>query len=55
MLVLVEIGVFMLMVDLLLTSFHILSHGYLLVISLWSLGMIHSCLASLGIMMSIIA
>jgi hypothetical protein len=55
MLVLVEIGVFMLMVDLLLTSFHILSHGYLLVISLWSLVMIHSCLASLGIMMSIIA
>jgi hypothetical protein len=40
MLVLVEIGVFMLMMNLLsmlFTSFHILAHGYLLVISLWSL------------------
>jgi hypothetical protein len=40
MLVLVEIGVLMLMVDLLnllFTSFHILALGYLLVISLWSL------------------
>jgi hypothetical protein len=39
MLVLVEIGVIMVMVDLLnllFTSFHILAHGYLLVISLWS-------------------
>jgi hypothetical protein len=38
--ILVEIGVFMLVVDLLnllFTSFHILAHGYLLVISLWSL------------------
>jgi hypothetical protein len=40
MLVLVEIGVLMLMLNvlnLLFTSFHILAHGYLLVISLWSL------------------
>jgi hypothetical protein len=40
MLVLIEIGVLMLMVDLLnllFTSFHILAHDYLLVISLWSL------------------
>jgi hypothetical protein len=40
MLILVEIGVFMLVVDLLnllFTSFHILACGYLLVISLWSL------------------
>jgi hypothetical protein len=40
MLVLVEIGVFMLMVNLLsmlFTLFHILAHGYLLVISLWFL------------------
>jgi hypothetical protein len=40
MLVLVEIGVLMLMVDLLnllFISFHILALGYLLVISLWSL------------------
>jgi hypothetical protein len=38
--ILVEIGVFMSMVDLLnllFTSFHILVHGYLFVISLWSL------------------
>jgi hypothetical protein len=57
MLALVEIGVLMLMVDLLnllFTSFHILSHGYLLVISLWSLVRIHSSFASLGIMISII-
>jgi hypothetical protein len=40
MLVLVEIEVFMLVVDLLnllFTSFHILAYVYLLVISLWSL------------------
>jgi hypothetical protein len=40
MLVLVEIGVLMLMVDLLnllFTSLHILAHGFLLVSSLWSL------------------
>jgi hypothetical protein len=40
MLVLVEIGVFMLVVDLLkllFTSFHIVAHGYLLVVSIWSL------------------
>jgi hypothetical protein len=40
MLVLIEIGVLMLMVDLLnflFTSFHILAHGYLLVVSVWSL------------------
>jgi hypothetical protein len=58
MLVLIEIGVLMLMVDLLnliFTSFHILAHGYLLVIYLWSLVRLHSCLASLDIMMSIIA
>jgi hypothetical protein len=39
MLVSVEIGVLMLMVDLLnllFTSCYILAHGYLLVISLWS-------------------
>jgi hypothetical protein len=44
MLVLVEIGVLILMVDLLnflYTSFHILAHSYLLVISLWSLVRIH--------------
>jgi hypothetical protein len=38
MLALVEIGVLMLVVDLLnllFTSLHILAHGYLLVISLW--------------------
>jgi hypothetical protein len=43
-LVLIEIGVLMLMVDLLMvgmlnllfTSFHILAHEYFLVISLWS-------------------
>jgi hypothetical protein len=57
MLVLVEIRELMLMVDflsLLFTSFHILAHGYLLVISLGSLVRIHYCLVSLGIMMSII-
>jgi hypothetical protein len=51
--VLVQIGVFMLVVNLfklLFTSFHILAHGYLLVISLWSLVRIHSYFASLGIM-----
>jgi hypothetical protein len=40
MLILIEIEILMLMVDLLnllFTSFHILAHGYLLVISLWSL------------------
>jgi hypothetical protein len=40
MLVLVEIGVFMLVVTCLtclFTSFHILAHGYLLVVSVWSL------------------
>jgi hypothetical protein len=53
MIILVEIGVFMLLVDflnLLFTSFHILTHDYLLVISLWSLVRIHSCFASLDIM-----
>jgi hypothetical protein len=58
MLVLVEIGVLMLMVDLLnliFTSFHILAHDYLVVIYLWSLVRLHSCLASLDIIMSIIA
>jgi hypothetical protein len=52
MLVLVEIGVLMLLVTCLtclFTSVHILAHVYLLVISLWSLVMIHSCFASLGI------
>jgi hypothetical protein len=47
MLILIEIEVLLLMVDLLnllFTSCHILAHGYLLVISLWSL-----CFASLGI------
>jgi hypothetical protein len=51
--VLVEIGVFMLVVDLLnllFTSFHILPHDYLLVIFLCSLVRTHSCFASLGIM-----
>jgi hypothetical protein len=45
MLVLVEIGVLMLVVDLLnllFTLFHILAYDYLLVISLWSLVRIHS-------------
>jgi hypothetical protein len=41
--VLVEIWVLMLMVDLLFTSLHILAHGYLLVISLWSLVRINTC------------
>jgi hypothetical protein len=53
MLVLVEIEVFMVVVELLnllFTSFHILAHGYLLVISLWSLVRSHSCFAYLGIM-----
>jgi hypothetical protein len=53
MLVLVEIGVFMLVVDLLnlvFTSFHILAHVYMLAISLWSLVQIHSCFTSLGIL-----
>jgi hypothetical protein len=53
MLVLIDIGVLMLTVDLLnllFTSFHIFAHGYLLVISLWSLVRIHSCFAILGIM-----
>jgi hypothetical protein len=52
-LVLVKIGVLMLMVNLLnflFTSFHILAHDYLLVISLCSLVRIHSCFVSLGIM-----
>jgi hypothetical protein len=51
MLVLVEIGVLILMVDLLnllFTSFHILAHGFLLVISLWPLTMIHSYFTGLG-------
>jgi hypothetical protein len=34
----------------LFTLVHILPHGYLLVISLWSLVRIHSCFANLGIM-----
>jgi hypothetical protein len=43
------------LLNLLFTLFHILAHGYLLVISLWSLVWIHSCFASLDIMLSIIA
>jgi hypothetical protein len=46
MLVLVEIGVLMLMVNLLnllFTSFHILTHGYILDILLWSLVRINDC------------
>jgi hypothetical protein len=38
------------LLNLLFTSFHILTHGYLLAISLWSLVRIHSCFACLGIM-----
>jgi hypothetical protein len=55
MLVLVEIGVFMLVVDLLnllFTSYYILAHDYLLAISLWSFVRIHSCFASPGIMVA---
>jgi hypothetical protein len=53
MLVLVEIGVLMFMVNLvnlLFTSCHIIAYGYLLVISLWSFVRFHSCFACLGIM-----
>jgi hypothetical protein len=39
----------------LFTSYHILAHGYLLVILYWSLMRIHSCFASLGAMICIIA
>jgi hypothetical protein len=51
MLILVEIGVFILVVDLLnllFTSFHILAHDYLLFISIWSIMRFHSFFVSLG-------
>jgi hypothetical protein len=46
MLILIEIGIFMLVVDLLnllFTLFHILAHGYMLVISFWFLVRINTC------------
>jgi hypothetical protein len=52
--VLVEVGDFMLVVNLLnflFTSFHNLAHGYLLVISLWSLCVDSVLFASLGIIL----